>query len=124
MKFSSTAQNALAASKSYAEEFKSRYAGTEHLLLGLIESDDKFLEETFDRLDVDVTHLKDIVISILNIEETNKLFKAGSGPAFTPRVLRIIDFARGLAQKLDKNIVDPNDIFKFIIHKFFFYQKK
>ena len=33
-------------------------------------------------------------ISILNIEETNKLFKADTGPAFTPRVLRIIDFAK------------------------------
>ena len=117
MKFSSTAQNALAASKSYAEEFKSRYAGTEHLLLGLIESDDKFLEETFDRLDVDVTHLKDIVISILNIEETNKLFKADSGPAFTPRVLRIIDFAKGLAQKLDKNIVDVIHLFLSLLYE-------
>jgi len=117
MKFSSNAQNALAASKSYAEEFKSRYAGTEHLLLGLIESDDKFLEETFDRLDVDVTHLKDIVISILNIEETNKLFKADTGPAFTPRVLRIIDFAKGLAQKLDKNTVDVIHLFLSLLYE-------
>ena len=71
MKFSSNAQAALSASKSYAEEFKSRYAGTEHLLLGLIESHDTFLEQTFNRLDVDISHLKDIVVSILNIEETN-----------------------------------------------------
>ncbi len=34
MKFSTTAQDALALSKNYAEEFKCRYAGTEHLLLG------------------------------------------------------------------------------------------
>ena len=48
MKFSSSAQDALASSKSYAEEFKCRYAGTEHLLLGLIESEDEFFIQTFD----------------------------------------------------------------------------
>ena len=73
MKFSSTAQDALAASKSYAEEFKSRYAGTEHLLLGLIESHDDVLNQTFHRLDVDRDHLKDVVISILNIERNSKV---------------------------------------------------
>jgi len=117
MKFSSTAQSALAASKSYAEQFKSRYAGTEHLLLGLIESDDKFLDQTFNRLEVDIIHLKDIVISILNIEETNKLFKSDSGPAFTPRVLRIIDFAKGLAEKLEKNTVDVIHLFLSLLYE-------
>ena len=117
MKFSSTAQAALAASKSYAEQFKSRYAGTEHLLLGLIESDDKFLDQTFTRLEVDIIHLKDIVISILNIEETNKLFKADTGPAFTPRVLRIIDFAKGLAEKLEKNTVDVIHLFLSLLYE-------
>jgi len=58
VKFSSTAQDALAASKSYAEEFKSRYAGTEHLLLGLIESHDDILDQTFLRLDVERDFLK------------------------------------------------------------------
>ena len=117
MKFSSTAQDALASSKAYANEFKSRYAGTEHLLLGLIESDDCILEQTFRRLDVDVTHLKDIVISILNIEETNKLFNPESGPSFTPRVLRIIDFAKRLAQKLEKNTVDVIHLFLSLLYE-------
>ena len=117
MKFSSNAQAALSASKSYAEEFKSRYAGTEHLLLGLIESHDTFLEQTFNRLDVDISHLKDIVISILNIEETNKLFKSDTGPNFTPRVLRIIDFAKGLAQKLEKNTVDVIHLFLSLLYE-------
>ena len=92
MKFSQTAQNALALSKNYAEEFKCRYAGTEHLLLGLVESGDNFLEQTFNRLKVDVIHLKDVVSSICQLEENNKLFKLDEGPNFTPRVLRIIDF--------------------------------
>jgi len=117
MKFSSTAQDALAASKSYAEEFKSRYAGTEHLLLGLIESHDDFLDQTFHRLEVDRSHLKDVVISILSIEETNKLFKVDTGPAFTPRVLRIIDFASNLAQKLEKSTVDVIHLFLSLLYE-------
>jgi ATP-dependent Clp protease ATP-binding subunit ClpC len=117
MKFSSTAQDALAAAKAYAEQFKSRYAGTEHLLLGLIESHDDILDQTFSRLDVDRTHLKDIVISILNIEETNKLFKSDTGPQFTPRVLRIIDFAKNLAQKLDKSTVDVIHLFLSLLYE-------
>ena len=117
MKFSSTAQDALAASKSYAEQFKSRYAGTEHLLLGLIESHDDFLDQTFHRLDVDTDHLKGVVVSILNIEETNKLFKADTGPAFTPRVLRIIDFAKNLALKLEKSTVDVIHLFLSLLYE-------
>ena len=117
MKFSSTAQDALAASKSYAEQFKSRYAGTEHLLLGLIESHDDFLDQTFHRLEVDRSHLKDVVISILSIEETNKLFKVDTGPAFTPRVLRIIDFASNLAQKLEKSTVDVIHLFLSLLYE-------
>ena len=73
MKFSKQAQSALAISKSYAEEYKCRYAGTEHLLLGLIECDDEFLKETFERLEVDFIDLKDVVVSICQLEENNKL---------------------------------------------------
>ena len=82
MKFSKQAQSALAKAKSYAEEYKCRYAGTEHLLLGLIECDDNFLKETFERLQVDFIDLKDVVISICQLEENNKLFKLDSGPNF------------------------------------------
>jgi len=117
MKFSTTAQSALALSKNYAEEFKSRYAGTEHLLLGLIESDDVFLEQTFNQLKVDVNHLKDVVTSILDIEENNKLFKPDKSPNFTPRVFRIIDFAKNLAQKLNKQTVDVIHLFLSLLYE-------
>ena len=117
MKFSQTAQNALALSKNYAEEFKCRYAGTEHLLLGLVESGDNFLEQTFNRLKVDVIHLKDVVSSICQLEENNKLFKLDEGPNFTPRVLRIIDFSRGLAEKLNKNTVDVIHLFLSLLYE-------
>lgn len=117
MKFSTTAQSALALSKNYAEEFKSRYAGTEHLLLGLIESDDIFLEQTFNQLKVDVNHLKDVVTSILDIEENNKLFKPDKSPNFTPRVFRIIDFAKNLAQKLNKQTVDVIHLFLSLLYE-------
>ena len=88
MKFSQSAQSALALSKSYAEEFNCRYAGTEHLLLGLIESKDEYLEQTFNRIGVDILHLIDVVKSICQLEENNKLFKSNAGPNFTPRVLK------------------------------------
>ena len=117
MKFSQSAQSALALSKNYAEEFKCRYAGTEHLLLGLIESDDEFLEQTFNRLKVDIGHLRDVVNSICQLEENNKLFKLDAGPNFTPRVLRIIDFAKGLAEKLNKNTVDVIHLFLSLLYE-------
>ena len=117
MKFSSAAQNALALSKSYAEEYKCRYAGTEHLLLGLVESEDVYLEQTFKRLKVDIVHLRDVVSSLCQLEENNKLFKLDAGPNFTPRVLRIIDFAKGLAQKLNKNTVDVIHLFLSLLYE-------
>ena len=117
MKFSQTAQSALALSKNYAEEFKCRYAGTEHLLLGLVESEDEFLEQTFSRLKVDITHLRDVVSSICQLEENNKLFKLEAGPNFTPRVMRIIEFAKGLAEKLNKNTVDVIHLFLSLLYE-------
>lgn len=117
MKFSQSAQNALALSKNYAEEFKCRYAGTEHLLLGLLECNDEYLNQTFNRLHVDLEHLADVVKSICQLEENNKLFKLDSGPSFTPRVLRIIDFAKGLAQKLSKNTVDVIHLFLSLLYE-------
>jgi len=117
MKFSQSAQNALALSKNYAEKFKCRYTGTEHLLLGLVESDDEFLEQTFNRLKVDTNHLRDVVSSICQLEENNKLFKVDSGPNFTPRVLRIIEFAKGLAERLNKNTVDVIHLFLSLLYE-------
>ena len=117
MKFSTSAQSALALSKNYAEEFKCRYTGTEHLLLGLIDCEDSFLEQTFNTLKVDSTNLKDVVISILNIEENNKLFKPGKSPNFTPRVFRIIDFAKNLAEKLNKQTVGVIHLFLSLLYE-------
>jgi len=117
MKFSTCAQSALALSKNYAEEFKCRYTGTEHLLLGLIECEDTFLEQTFKTLKVDSTNLKDVVISILNIEENSKLFKPGKSPNFTPRVFRIIDFAKNLAEKLNKQTVGVIHLFLSLLYE-------
>ena len=117
MKFSTSAQSALALSKNYAEEFKCRYTGTEHLLLGLIDCEDSFLEQTFNTLKVDSNNLKDVVISILNIEENNKLFKPGKSPSFTPRVFRIIDFAKNLAEKLNKQTVGVVHLFLSLLYE-------
>ena len=117
MKFSTSAQSALALSKNYAEEFKCRYTGTEHLLLGLIDCEDSFLEQTFNTLKVDSTNLKDVVISILNIEDNNKLFKPGKSPNFTPRVFRIIDFAKNLAEKLNKQTVGVIHLFLSLLYE-------
>lgn len=117
MKFSTSAQSALALSKNYAEEFKCRYTGTEHLLLGLIDCEDSSLEQTFNTLKVDSTNLKDVVISILNIEENTKLFKPGKTPNFTPRVFRIIDFAKNLAKKLNTRTVGVIHLFLSLLYE-------
>lgn len=117
MKFSPSAQSALALSKNYAEEFKCRYTGTEHLLLGLIDCEDYFLEQTFNTLKVDADNLKDVVISILNVEDNARLFKPGKSPNFTPRVFRIIDFAKNLAEKLNKQTVGVIHLFLSLLYE-------
>ena len=117
MKFSPSAQSALALSKNYAEEFKCRYTGTEHLLLGLIDCEDYFLEQTFNTLKVDADNLKDVVISILNVEDNARLFKPGKAPNFTPRVFRIIDFAKNLAEKLNKQTVGVIHLFLSLLYE-------
>lgn len=117
MKFSKNAQHALTIAKEYANKFNSKNVGTEHLLIGLIESDDITLRDTFDRLNVSTSHIIEVINSILSIDEINKTQKLSPAIDFTPRVLKIIEFAKGIAQKLKRNNVEVIDLFLSLLYE-------
>lgn len=116
MKFSKNAQSALTISKEYATRFNSKNVGTEHLLIGLIESNDTTLNNTFTKLNVSTHHIKEVITSILNIDQINKTQKLSPVIDFTPRVLKIIEFAKGISQKLSKNTVEVIHLFLSLLY--------
>lgn len=117
MKFSKNAQAALTIAKEYANNFNSKNVGTEHLLMGLIESNDNTLNDTFEKLNVGTNHIKEVINSILSIDEINKTQKITSTIDFTPRCTKIIDFAKGIAQKLNKTNVEVIDLFLSLLYE-------
>lgn len=117
MKFSKNAQSALAIAKKYAQDYNSKNAGTEHLLIGLLECNDKALNDTFKKLNVEPGVLTEVVASILSIDNINKSHKLSPIINYTPRVIKIIDFAKGIAQKLDKNNVEVIHLFLSLLYE-------
>lgn len=117
MKFSKNAQKALTISKEYANKFNSKNVGTEHLLIGLIESKDTILDDTFSKLNVETSLITDVIISILSIDKINKTYKLSPTIEFTPRVLKIIEFAKGIAQRLAKDSVEVIHLFLSLLYE-------
>lgn len=118
MKFSKNAQGALAIAKKYAVDFNSKNVGTEHLLIGLLSCEDKTLVDTFKKLDVEPTVLVEVVTSILSIDNINKNnHKLSPVVNYTPRVIKIIEFAKGIAQKLSKNNVEVIHLFLSLLYE-------
>lgn len=117
MKFSKNAQGALAIAKKYAVDYNSKNVGTEHLLIGLLQCEDKTLIDTFKKLDVEPSILTEVVTSILSIDNINKTnHKLSPIVNYTPRVVKIIDFAKGIAQKLSKTNVDVIHLFLSLLY--------
>lgn len=117
MKFSKNAQAALTIAKKYATKFNSKNVGTEHLLIGLIESNDVILNDTFSKLNVSTNHINEVVISILSIDQINKTQKLSPAMDYTPRVVKIIEFSKGIAQKLNKNNVEIIHLFLSLLYE-------
>src|SRR6056300_500293 len=118
MKFSKNAQGALAIAKKYAVDFNSKNVGTEHLLIGLLSCEDRTLVDTFKKLDVEPTVLVEVVTSILSIDNINKNnHKLSPVVNYTPRLIKIIEFAKGIAQKLNKNNVDVIHLFLSLLYE-------
>ena len=117
MKFSKGAQEALSIAKKYAQTYSSKNVGTEHLLIGLLESNDQVLVSTIKKLDVEPSSLIDVISSILSIDNINKTQKLAPVINYTPRVIKIIDFAKGLAQKLNKTTVESIHLFLSLLYQ-------
>ena len=125
MKFSRNANSALKIAREYAGKYNSKNVGTEHLLIGLIECKDATLTDTFKKLDVETSQIADIVNSILHIDQINKSTSGSKKLEFTPRVVKIIEFAKGIAQKLNKhNVHVPFCLHRISNQSLFSYSKK
>ncbi len=114
-KLTPKAKQALSVAKQEAQHLKNRYAGTEHLLLGLLNIGDTIVTLILEDSNIDIEELRNIVYDNISQE--------GDDPVqldditFTPRVEKVIDVAYNCSKKLDAVKIDVDHIFLGLLYE-------
>lgn len=114
-KLSPKAKQALSTAKKEAQLLKNRYAGTEHLLLGLLNIGDSVITNVLEDLTVDIDQLRSIVYD--NISQEGDSMVTIDEISFTPRVEKVMDLAHICAKKLDRDRIDIEHIFLGLLYE-------
>lgn len=114
-KLTPKAKQALSIAKKEAQLLKNKYAGTEHLLLGLLNIGDSVVTLILEDLSVDIDQLRSIVYD--NISQQGDSPVSIDDISYTPRVEKVMDLAYSCAQKLDKRQIDIEHIFLGLLYE-------
>ena len=114
-KLTPKAKQVLSVAKKEAQLLKNRYAGTEHLLLGLLNVGDTIITDILQDLGVDIEHLRDIVYD--NISQQGDDPVKLDDISYTPRVEKVVELAHNCARKLDKVNIDVEHIFLGLLYE-------
>ena len=101
--------------KKEAQLLKNRYAGTEHLLLGLLNIGDTIITDTLDQLRVDIDELRSIIYD--NISQEGEEPVRVDDIQYTPRVEKVIELSVNCAKKLDRDRVGIEHIFLGLLYE-------
>tara|TARA_R100000808_G_C2155335_1_gene167539 strand:+ start:10782 stop:13223 length:2442 start_codon:yes stop_codon:yes gene_type:complete len=114
-KLTPQAKQALSMAKKEAQLLRNRYAGTEHLLLGLLNIGDTIITDTLDQLYVDIEELRSIIYD--NISQEGDDTVSIDEIQYTPRVDKVIELAVNVAKKLDRPKCDIEHIFLGLLYE-------
>ena len=114
-KLTPKAKQALSLAKKEAQLLKNKYAGTEHMLLGLLNVGDSIVTDILEDLDVDLDELRSIIYD--NIQQEGSEPISVDDISFTPRVEKVLDLATGIIAKLDKERIDIEHIFLGLLYE-------
>ena len=114
-KLTPKAKQALSISKKEAQLLKNRYAGTEHLLLGLLNIGDSIITDILEDLQIDLDELRSIVYD--NISQEGEGSISIDEISYTPRVEKVIEIADNISRKLDRGSIDVEHIFLALLYE-------
>ena len=114
-KLTPRAKQALSIAKKEAQMLKNKYAGTEHLLLGLLNIGDSVVIDILSDMDIDIDELRSTVYDNISQEGLEPVVL--DGIEYTPRVEKIMDLAQNCAKKLDKERIDIEHIFLGLLYE-------
>ena len=109
------AKQALSIAKKEAQLLKNKYAGTEHLLLGLLNIGDSIVIRILEDMSVDIDGLRDIVYD--NISQEGETVIDIDEISFTPRAEKIVEAAYICSQKMDRERVDVDHMFLGLLYE-------
>lgn len=114
-KLTPKARQALSTAKKEAQLLKNRYAGTEHLLLGLLNIGDSLITTIIEDFDIDIDELRNIVYD--NISQEGDTSISIEDINFTPRVEKVMDLSSNIVKKLGKDKIDIEHIFLGLLYE-------
>lgn len=114
-KLTPKAKQALSIAKKEAQLLKNKYAGTEHLLLGLLNIGDSVVTEILEEFEVDLDELRNIVYDNISQEGDGDI--AVDDIVFTPRVNKIIEVASNCATKFSRERIDIEHMFLGLLYE-------
>lgn len=114
-KLTPRAKQSLSVCKKEAQNLKNRYAGTEHLLLGLLNIGDSIVTEILEEFGIDLDELRLMIYDNISQEGTEPV--AIEDIAFTPRVEKVMEIANTCAERLDRDKIDVDHVFLGLLYE-------
>jgi ATP-dependent Clp protease ATP-binding subunit ClpC len=115
-RFTERAQDAAARAYEILQRYGHNQVDTEHILLALLEQPDGVIPQILEKLNVDVSVMRNRLDEILRASPKAAIYGGGTGQVFiTPRVKRIIDLANEEANRLKDEYISTEHIFLAII---------
>ena len=114
-KLTPRAKQSLSVCKKEAQNLKNRYAGTEHLLLGLLNIGDSIITEILEEFGIDLDELRLMIYD--NISQEGDEPVPIEDISFTPRVEKVMEIANTCADRLGRDKVDVDHIFLGLLYE-------
>ena len=114
-KLTPRAKQSLSVCKKEAQNLKNRYAGTEHLLLGLLNIGDSIITEILEEFGIDLDELRIIIYD--NISQEGDEPVSIEDIQFTPRVEKVMAIAHKCAERLGRDKLDVDHIFLGLLYE-------
>ncbi len=117
-RFTERAQDAAVRATEILQRYGHNQVDTEHILLALLEQTDGVIPQILERINVDVTAIRNRLDEILRTSPKPSIYGGGTGQVFIPpRVTRIIDLANEEANRLRDEYISTEHIFLAIINE-------
>ena len=114
-KLTPKAKQAMSIAKKEAQMLQNKYAGTEHMLLGLLNIGDSIVTEILEEFEIDIDQLRSIVYDNISQEGDDPI--TVDDIVFTPRVEKIIETASKCAAKFEREKIDIEHMFLGLLYE-------